>query len=1037
MIALRSLLLALAALVVLAPGAGAAQLTSAKLTSAKAADRSCHARLYDAGTRGVAQRRVTVPKLGMVQARLSGGRGDWDLAVFNRAGRAVAASSHFGTRELAEGVVGSGQRVTVQACRVDGPARSVRLRVANVPMERAEPGEKVRLARVSTPTRDAKEKLHAAGLDLTEHGRENYLDVVLYGQADLNRMHATGLQFAFLSEDMFAEDRKALLASGITRTSGSARTSNHAKPGGNPALPSGRTNYRRLADYSADLKLLAEKHPELVKPITLPYLTHEGRPVEGVIIGKNPGADDGRPVFFQMGAHHAREWPSAEHAIEFAFDLVNTYGTDKRTTDLVNRTKTIVVPIVNPDGFNLTREVPFANENLDKGAREVPVDSGQPVVDPGFAYKRRNCNMLVLNAAKDGYETTGKACADKSMRTFGVDPNRNYGGLWGGPGATHVASGSNAADTFYGPGPFSEPETQNVRAVVSSHQVTTLITNHTYSDLILRPPGVQAQGVTIDEDVYKAFGAAMADKNGYSNWHGYTLYDTTGTTEDWSYFATGGFGFTFEIGRAAQSVLPKSGEENSQLVLDIAGSYAGVGFHPPYPVGVIGEWNGKGPWTGKGNREAYYTALAATADTAKHSVITGSAEPGSKLTLTKTFATATSPRGRDANGLAVYDPAGTPLTFQDTLTTTLTVGESGTFEWHVNPSTRPAVAKGVEGRPARGPRTADRTIFHDPEATFEPSPAATASGMTATPGSFEDRDFTIAPTEDNGAVSVAIQWPGNGSMVGAEGVEEVSDEDLDLYLLRKNSAGVYEQVANSGSSSGNSEALTLVDPVPGEYKVRVVNYLATDKAERNWSGSITFADPATSEGIPPQTEAWTLNCESPTGAGASTSVVVARGERVAVDLGACRAAGAAAPEGAKGPGLESVGGVLGRKVATLRSLAISRRTVTLTRTGYALVRVACPQSAKSPCSGVLKLRSAKRYRSKGRKRAQFVKLGETAFAVSPGRTGVVKVRVTPAARRFVERRGSVRTLAFVVARDGSREVVAVKRVVQVRAARRN
>ena len=40
----------------------------------------------------------------------------------------------------------------------------------------------------------------------------------------------------------------------------------------------------------------------------------------------------------------------------------------------------------------------------------------------------------------------------------------------------------------------------------------------------------------------------MAAENGYTSQKGYELYDTTGTTEDWSYSATGGFGFTFEIG---------------------------------------------------------------------------------------------------------------------------------------------------------------------------------------------------------------------------------------------------------------------------------------------------------------------------------------------------------------------------------------------------------------------------------------------------------------------------------------------------------
>ena len=31
---------------------------------------------------------------------------------------------------------------------------------------------------------------------------------------------------------------------------------------------------------------------------------------------------DGRPAFLLMGAHHAREWPSAEHTLEFAYELV-------------------------------------------------------------------------------------------------------------------------------------------------------------------------------------------------------------------------------------------------------------------------------------------------------------------------------------------------------------------------------------------------------------------------------------------------------------------------------------------------------------------------------------------------------------------------------------------------------------------------------------------------------------------------------------------------------------------------------------------
>ena len=62
----------------------------------------------------------------------------------------------------------------------------------------------------------------------------------------------------------------------------------------------------------------------------------------------------------------------------------------------------------------------------------------------------------------------------------------------------------------------------------------TFITNHTFSNLLLRPPGLQAQGPPPDEKDYKAFGASMAKENGYTNQKGYELYDTTGGAEDWT-----------------------------------------------------------------------------------------------------------------------------------------------------------------------------------------------------------------------------------------------------------------------------------------------------------------------------------------------------------------------------------------------------------------------------------------------------------------------------------------------------------------------
>ena len=107
--------------------------------------------------------------------------------------------------------------------------------------------------------------------------------------------------------------------------------------------------------------------------------------------------------------------------------------------------------------------------------------------------------------------------------------------------------------------------------------MTTLITNHTFSDLVLRPPGLASEPDPVDEPIYKALGDAMAAENGYLSQQGYELYDTTGTTEDWSYNATGGLGFTFEIG--------------CNHIPDPLDERCSGNFHPTYPH-VIDEYEG-------------------------------------------------------------------------------------------------------------------------------------------------------------------------------------------------------------------------------------------------------------------------------------------------------------------------------------------------------------------------------------------------------------------------------------------------------------
>ena len=655
---------------------------------------------------------------------------------------------------------------------------------------------RVQVVEVSTPTRADKARLQTLGLDLTEHGDADSLEVVLYGEADAQRLRDAGLTYTVRIPDLAARNEQNRLADEL-----------YAAETAVSPLPSGRDSYRHLADYERELAQLAAEYPALAKPLVLNHRSWEGRAVVGIEITRDPAAQDGKPVFVMLGAHHAREWPSAEHTIEFAYDLLRNYGHDTRTTALVDATRTIIVPVVNPDGFVVSRE-----------ARTGPAAQDFSVVD--FEMKRKNCRDAV-------------GSCNRRTRLSGVDVNRNYGGLWGGPGA----SPAKLSDVYRGPGPFSEPETQNIRELVASRQVVMLITNHTYSNLVLRAPGTFGHGFPLDEPQQAALGEQMASRNGYDSIPGFGLYDTTGTTEDWTFWTAGGFSYTFEIGP----------EE----------------FHPPYETGVVAEYLGLPPAAGAGsggNRAAFYDALDAAANASLHAVLTGSAPAGSRLTLSKAFQTVTSPVCLDE----FCDSRGPAQTFPDSLSSEMvTTGQ--TFTWHVNPSTRPITA-GRLGRDPLAPPQGTIAMFNDPgvvpgENVYYPY-APTPARITVP---YETFNFVVhgPPTADNDQLTVHIEWAN-------------ASNDWDVYVLDASGA----IVAQSAAYGDTDEDALVPRPAPGTYTAVIVNYDQVSRRLDDWRGEIRFAGPTpTTFG---SKESWTLRCESPSGSG-TRQVTVDRGQ--ALDLG--------------------------------------------------------------------------------------------------------------------------------------------------------
>jgi hypothetical protein len=703
------------------------------------------------------------------------------------------------------------------------------------------------LVTVHTPTRADKDRLLALGLDATEHAGHDYIEVVLHGGLDEDVLRDAGFTWDVRIADLIAREAERIQLDAA-----------YAEAVDVSPLPSGRDAYRVLDDFGAEIDALAAANPDLAKRISIGESV-EGRDLTGIELAVDVHApEDGRPVFLMFGAHHAREWPSAELPMEFAHDLVRTFNDPtapdhERVVDLLTRGRAIIVPVSNPDGYDASRTTGDIIDLNILGDDNGPLyNPGILIGTPGNAYKRKNCRYV------DGQtQPAGTCVAVPSPGGFGtgVDLNRNYGALWGGPGADDVP----ASATYHGPAPFSEPETQAIRSLISTRQVTTVITNHTFSNLILRPVGVQPSTIAPDgfpmgfapdecftdphgHDVgMQALGERMAAQNGYSNQFGWELYDTTGTTEDYSYNATGGYGYTFEIG-------PNE-------------------FHPPFEQ-VVGEYVGDNPAArgvqpetagglttaaaadcdgadvehedvGGGNREAFLVAFENAVDERTHSLLTGTAPAGATLSLTR------------SGVFPLWD--GTPV--GDTVATSMVVGEDGAVEWHVNPSTRPFVASRIAPILSEAVDTMEATGFAAPSAHLVAS----------------NNQFVVSRDVD--LITATVQGVASASGIAA---------DLNEHHVKLLDPAGREVASATGFGASNSLAWTGPDGegVPaGTYTVRVDNYL-NPGAYTVQAATYDIVGDRT----PGQVEAWQLSCVTADGVTSTRDVVVDRGQ--AIDLGA-------------------------------------------------------------------------------------------------------------------------------------------------------
>lgn len=110
------------------------------------------------------------------------------------------------------------------------------------------------------------------------------------------------------------------------------------------------TNYATMLRFMRTIEFY---YPHLAKLVRI-GMTHEGRPIEGLKLGYHV-TNSTKRVFWIDGNIHAREWASSHTAIFIINQLISGYGKDPLITHYMNNLNFIVVPCLNPDGYEYSR----------------------------------------------------------------------------------------------------------------------------------------------------------------------------------------------------------------------------------------------------------------------------------------------------------------------------------------------------------------------------------------------------------------------------------------------------------------------------------------------------------------------------------------------------------------------------------------------------------------------------------------------------------------------------------------------------------
>ena len=255
-------------------------------------------------------------------------------------------------------------------------------------------------------------------------------------------------------------------------------------------------NYPSYAEIGEILAAAESDYPEIVRRISLGQSV-QGREIWAVLISDQPEVEEDEPEFAYISTMHGDETVGTVLCLNFLEVLLAGYGTDPDITSHVDNTAIWLVPLMNPDGYEMGMRFNANNVDLNRTFPEFP----------------------------DHFEGTILTEGDPDLS--GREPE-----------VAHVAQWS--ADNRF--------------VLMASYHSGALVANYPYDEIPGVPSGTEA--IAPDDALLQELSSAYANENppmlasntfpgGITN--GSAWYSVSGGMQDWHYRFLGAIDLTLEV----------------------------------------------------------------------------------------------------------------------------------------------------------------------------------------------------------------------------------------------------------------------------------------------------------------------------------------------------------------------------------------------------------------------------------------------------------------------------------------------------------